>query len=333
MKKITILYYFVGLFFVSSCININTPRAELKFSQIIADSLFTSFPGTLRVTSNHILMMDPFNATGFLKVYDRRTGEEILSAGTIGRGPSEWNNPDISNVINDRVSIFDGNLKQFAFTDNTILNISNSDSIQKIDINCSKFVYLSESHYIVANWEETHPFKMLSNGQFLSCGTYPFKQMITNSFECFQGSLQIYPQKELLVYTMYNNPYIALYKIGKDNLNLIWEKQFKSPHYSIIENQLRWDSNQPDGVSDVAFTKDYIICLVKDFKNEAIGRDVKSAPKAIYVFDFDGQLIHIFDLPVHSIRLASDAATNTFYSVALEPDYRIVEYDLSTVGL
>ena len=98
-KIINILCFFVGLLFISSCINKNTPRNELPFNRIIAEDLFTSFPGPLRVTSNHILMMDPFNFTGFLKVYDRRMGEEILSAGTIGRGPGEWNNPDISNVI------------------------------------------------------------------------------------------------------------------------------------------------------------------------------------------------------------------------------------------
>jgi hypothetical protein len=97
---------------------------------------------------------------------------------------------------------------------------------------------------------------MFSGGQTFSCGKYPFKGKISNAFERFQGSLQIHPQKGLLVYATIHNPYIALYQIRRDKLDLIWENQFKTPQYSIVEGQLQWGTKQPDGVSDVAFTKD-----------------------------------------------------------------------------
>ena len=333
IMKRSILFFFVVSSFVHSCNN-NPPRDELAFHKIIANDLFTMFPGTLRITSNHIILQNPFNKDAFLQVYNRQSGEEIISAGTIGRGPGEWNNPDISNVIHDRIAIYDAYLKQFIFTDvPTILNISNPASIQKTDFILSKFVFLNESHYIAAHWKETHPFEMISDGKVFSCGQYPFKKTVINSADCFQGILQIHPQRELLVYATLQNPYIALYRVGKENLTMTWENQFKAPQYSIVEGQLQWGKEQPDGVSDVAFTKDYIVCLVKDFKNEARGQDVAAAPKTVYVFDYKGKIIHILDLPVHSVRLASDAETNTFYSVGLEPDYCIVEYDLTSMGL
>ncbi len=326
---------FLGiLILVSSCVNNNPPRTELEFNKVIVNNLFTRFPGTLRVTSNHILLQNPFNKDAFLQMYDRLTGEEVLNAGTLGKGPGEWNNPDISNVINDRVAIYDAYLKQVTFiTVNTMLNISNPDLAQKIDTDISKFVFFDDSQYIVANWKETQPFEFFSNGELFPCGQYPIKEIVKNTADSFQGNIQVHSQKGLLVYATFDNPYIALYQIKKNELMLIWENQFKPPQYSIAEGQLRWGKEQPDGVSDIAFTKDYIVCLVKDFKSETNGRDVRTAPKAIYVFDYDGQLIQIFDLPVHSVRLASDAETNIFYSVALEPDYRIIEYNLSLKGL
>jgi hypothetical protein len=320
------------LFFVNACNNENIPRGELAYNQVIAEDLFTMFPGTLRVTSKHILLQNPFNRDAFLQVYDRQTGEELFSAGTIGQGPGDWNNPNISNVINDTFVVYDVFLKKYAFVDvNTITSVSDPALIQKAEMDLYQFVFLDKSHFIVANWKETHPFEMFSNGQRIACGKYPLKEPVQNTADRFQGILHIHPQRELFIYATIANPYIALYQIRKDNLKLIWENQFKSPQYTITENQLQWGNEQPDGVSDVAFLKDYIVCLVKDFKSEAKGRDVKAAPKAVYVFDYEGKLVHIFDLPVHSVRLAADAKTNLFYSVALEPYYSIVTYDLSSI--
>lgn len=315
---------------IGSCTDKKTSRAELTFNKVIANDLFVMFPGTMRVTTNHFIVQNPFNRDAFLLVYDRHTGEEKLSTGIIGSGPGEWNNPDISNVIGDRFAIYDGNLKKFVLVGiDSIDNISNPEYQQKINADISKFVFLNEHQWIVANWKETHPFDFISNGQIYPCGQYPMEETVKNVAECFQGTIQIHPEKKLLVYATFSNPYISLYKVDDEKLNLVWENQFKLPQYTVNDDALHWGKDQPDGVSDVTFTKDYIVCLVKDFKSDAQGRDVKAAPKAVYVFNYKGKLIHIFDLPVHSIRLASDTETNKFYSIGLEPNYSIVEYDLS----
>lgn len=256
---ISVVMSFVVLIFVCSCINTtNLPRSELVFKKVIADDLYTTFPGNLRVTSNHIVLENPFDKDAFLQIYDRQTGKEILRTGTIGRGPGEWNSPRIGNVINDKIAVYDADLKQFIITEvNTMSNISISDSIQKTDLYLSKFVFLNKSHYIAAPWKETHPFEMFVNGQIIPCGQYPFKIKVINA-DCFQGIIQVHPQRKLLVYATFQNPYIAIYQIDEDSLKLIWENQFKLPQYSVVENQLRWGSEQPAGASDVAFTKDYI---------------------------------------------------------------------------
>ena len=314
-------------------------RKPLSVTAVMADSLYTSFPGTLQVTSNHLALLCPFDGSEkFLMIYDRQTGEQITRVGSIGQGPGEWITPDLANVIDDKLVIFDINLKDYvlAGADNLYQDISRYDSVRKMDVpelSPLNFLYLDDDRYIIADYGSQQPFNMISKGRIIPCGKYPFNKTITNAYIHLQGQFLKHPHKEILIYGTIKNPYLALYRIGDNDLDLIWENQFKKPDYSIDDQKLEWGSNQPDGIFDAAFTKDYIVCLIKDFKNDAKGRDIRTAPKAVYLFNYEGQLMHILDLATHTSRLAADGQSNTFYAVSLEPDYSIVKYDLSTVGL
>ena len=334
-----ILIAFVIMITVMSCDSSDKKMPERKplpITTIIADSLFTSMPGSLSVNSKHLMLICPFDGSEkFLMIYDRENGQQITRVGSLGQGPGEWVMPELGNVIDDRLVIFDLVKQQYllANADNMYQDISNPAAIEKIDKDIRGIIYLDQRRYILFNFEETHPFKLISNDGIKLFGKYPFQEKISNAYERFQGPVIKHPQKEIMIYATTRNPYLAMYRTGTDNLGLVWENQFKKPDYYIADTKLRWSKNQPDGVSDVAFTKDFIVCLVKDFQSEATGRDVKAAPKAVYLFDYEGRLRHIFDLPYHSVRLAADAQSNSFYSICLEPDYSIVKYDLSTVGL
>jgi len=311
-------------------------RKPLPITAIIADSLFTSFPGALRVNSKHLLLECPFDGgDGFLLIYDRETGQQLDKTGSIGQGPGEWSTSDFGNVVDDRLVVYDLVKKQYvlANADNMYQDISNPDAIEKLDQTGYKFIYLEPQRYIIVDLEKEYPFKLISQDRIESYGKYPFQGTINNTFARFQGPFVKHPQKDIVIYATSKNMYLAMYLIGKDSLELVWENQLKIPDYIITDNNLRWVSDQPEGIWRVAFIKDFIVCLVKDFQNDATGRDPRTAPKAVYLFDYKGKLCHIFDLPYHSTELAADALSNSFYSVCSEPDYRIVRYDLSTVGL
>ena len=309
-------------------------RKPLPITAMIADTLFTRLPGSLRVNSKHLALICNDNRDNFLSIYDKVTGQQLNQIGSIGQGPEDWLIPSLGNVINDKLVVYDMDKWQFvlANADNMYRDISNRDAIQKLDRDIYRFIYLAPNRYILADFEEKYPFKMVSKDRIDPCGRYPFQEKISNT-DCFQGPLEKHPQKDFFIYATTRNSYIAMYRIGPDNLELMWEKQFKEPDYTITGTKLRYNYAQPDGVFSVAFTKDFIVCLVKDFQNDATGRDIRTAPKAAYLFDYEGQLRHIFDLPYHSLRLAADAQSNIFYSTCLEPDNSIVMYDLSTVGL
>ena len=340
MKKVIVYSIIVGFTaMVCSCgqKNILPERKPLHVTEIIAEDLFTSFPGTLRVNSKHLLLHCPRGDGGekFLMIYDRNSGEQITRVGGFGRGPGEWITPALGNVIDDKLVVYDLNVRQYVLSsaEDMYQDISNPNSIKKLEIDISNMIYIDNHQYIVASWKEKRPFEMVSKNGLISCGKYPFEENITNTIERFQGHILKHPQKKVMIYATISNPYLAMYNIKDDSLELVWENQFLSPDYTVYNQQLQWGNNQPNGISDIVFTKNYIVCLIKDFQSEARGMDIRNTPKAVYLFDYKGRLTHIFDLPYHTIRLAADALSNSFYTVSLEPDYSIVKYDLATVGL
>jgi hypothetical protein len=308
-------------------------------SAVIADSLYLSFPGQLRVTSAHILIQTPFSADGFLKIYDRKTGWEVGWLGTVGSGPGEWIAPSLGNVAGDKVLVFDPNLKKYVMAETGTLyhEISDAGSMRKTDIQPSSLVFVSDRLLVAADYRE-RPFKLLSDGQILPCGQYPFAETIANTYECFQGPLAAHPEKGLLAYGMNDNPYLSLYLLKPGGLEQVWEKQFKEPDYSISDGQLRWGTRQPAGVKEVTFTKDYIACLTEDERNRENtftlslrGREMKIPLQSVYLFDYEGNPVYLLDPDTHIIRLASGTESNILYAVSINPDFRIVTFDLDKV--
>ena len=316
---------------------------ELPEASVIADTLFTQFPGTLRVSSKYILLETPFDrGEGFLKIYDRKTGEEIDWIGSIGQGPGEWITPSLGNVINDDLVVFDLNQRKYilASGDHQYRDISNPDLMKKIDIEANKLNITGHQQIIVADFlDDTHPFKLISNGNSIPFGKYPVDEKIINALDRMQGQILVHPEKRSMVYATFDVPYLSFYNL-KDSTNLLWENQFGTTDYSIADGILTWDKNQLSGVKDISFTKDYIVCLAVDPKNtenkhkvEMRGREMAIPIHSVYLFDYQGHLSYILDLPVLAIRLASDIQSNTIYLVAIEPDYSIIKYDLSEVGI
>jgi hypothetical protein len=314
-----------------------TVRKNIPVSAVIADSLYLSFPGELRVTSAHILLETPFNSDGFLKVYDRKTGEETDWLGKVGGGPEEWITPALGNVVGDRLMIFDLNQQKYVLADAGTMyrEISEAGAMKKTDIRRpAGLVFADDRLLVVADYAEM-PFKLLTDGKILPCGHYPFAETGANARDRFQGSLAVHPEKRIMAYSMIENPYLALYHIQSGGLEPVWEKQCGEPDYSVSEGQLRWGARQPAGFTEVTFTRDYVACLTKEAKNSENtvtlllrGREMKIPLQSVFLFDYDGNLLYQLEPDTHIIRLASDTGSNLLYAVSIHPDFRIVTFDL-----
>jgi hypothetical protein len=314
-------------------------RKEIRVTRLLADSLSLSFPGDLRISSEHIILGTPFTTEGFLKIYDRKTWHELDWTGMVGNGPSEWIMPKSGNVLNDKILIYDMNMRKYIIADaNNLRNdLSNIDLMNKLSINAHSLSFISENHLIAAVFEDDAPFKIIHNGNIIPAGKYPIKEKITNTSDCMQGNIAIH--NNLLLYAMLDNPYIALYNINENSLDLVWENQLEKLDYSITEGNLHWNEHGL-GFSEITFTKDYIVCQKADHVNKektvkifARGREMPLAFRSIYVFDYKGRLLHILDPEIHTLRLSSDINSNNLYTICAYPDYSIVQFDLDEILL
>jgi hypothetical protein len=314
-------------------------RINLPVSKVIADTLFLSFPGELRVTDKYILLQTVRSNQGFMKIYDRETGEDLAWIGNIGQGPAEWTTPMFGNVINDKLLVYDLNTKKYviASADNMFADISNQDKIKKMDLPRFMFLnYVDDTTLIAGIWESDAPFMMVSDVK-TKTGQYFIKEKVSGetAIESLYGNFTIHPKQHLFAYGMAYNPYLALYRIKENSLEMLWEKQFKEPDYTIVDGQIKWGKRHPGGIGNLTFTKDYIAFCTEDEVNKdktftivLQGREMKAPLTSIYLCDYDGNLRYILDPELLINSLTSDINSNKLYAVGLDPDFRIVMFDV-----
>lgn len=317
-----------------SCDSSHVERTQLT-SKTVVDDLFTNFPGTMCVYGKYLIILNPFMKNGIINIYDRVKGEELLVFGTLGQGPQEFTSPLLGNLYTNQLVVFDLNLgKKTVIHVDSLFNLSHNP-IHLTDIlvsNIHRIIKIDSNLYVTTSFfDELPPFKVHNETSIISTfGKNPIPQK--SNFP--QGGLTEYhPSKRLFFYFSSQNPYIACYqRIEDDFFELKWENQFIKPRFSISNNTIQWDKEQYSGISEIAFSKKYIVCLRNELKlSEIQGRETSTAPRCLYLFDYEGHLKKIVDLPSPSVRVASEIDSDTVYVISVEPHYSIVEYDLSVI--
>ncbi|MDR3094917.1 MAG: hypothetical protein LBU62_09810 [Bacteroidales bacterium] len=332
MKKYLFFWLFV-LF--TACSHQQTVERISVQLDTVHNSLFTRFPGSLLIFNDYIILGDPFAEKGFVKIFQRHTGAEINAIGIIGKGQNECLSPDFMNYFQDHLVLYDFELNKKALIpiDSLIHSKNNPVHLTSVPVsNIHSLIQTGDDEYVAADYLQPLPFHLIRGEQTTATfGKNPVDEDV-NTFT--QGQMSYHPLRKIFVYTDNRNPYIALYKRDGTSFSFEWECQIKTPHYRVYDNAIHWEREQPSGIMDATFSKDYIVCLLNELKiREVNGREIDTAPKAIYLFDYDGQLVKILDLPVPAIRIASAIDSNVIYIVELEPDYDIVKCDLSSYGL
>ena len=60
------------------------------------------------------------------------------------------------------------------------------------------------------------------------------------------------------------------------------------------------------------------------------GRDPKSLPHSLFVYDDDLKLVVVLNLDVPIVRLCGDGDANELYAVVVNPEYSIVKINLES---
>ncbi|NDW11623.1 hypothetical protein D0T50_01815 [Bacteroides sp. 214] len=301
--------------------------------EIVVNDLETPMPGQLQVTENYLLWTDPFSSEFGVHLLERETGKELSAVAPIGNGPEEFLSPTVSTVSGDSFLTYDYNANRF------FLGSGDKSTWEKLDwdikhlVEVTRITPLNKEQFVAFSPSQNPSFALLDHeGKVLNrFGKAPIEEEVSNSFAAFQGGVTYHPIREILVYSLFNFPYIASYKKGKGVFAL--QHEFKEgANCHIVEGKLKYDRSKK-GISELALTKDYIVTLERDYQTDpmdesTVGRDFSKLPQTVFLYDYNLILKKIVHTGMPILRIAATPLTNEVYAVGVNPDFAIVKFNL-----
>ncbi|MDD3322727.1 MAG: BF3164 family lipoprotein [Paludibacter sp.] len=299
---------------------------------LITDSLYTSMPGNLMLCDDYLVWFDPFAVYDFLKVIDLKTGKQIAQTGNKGMGPLEFMTPTVHISSGNNIMIADLNSKKLATLsiDNLVAGRNCMEFRDKTNFKrATRIVQIDDDRFLGLYPEKKQPFKVITKKHLIAFGKYPIVDPISNGYNTYQGVLKYNREKELLVYSIFFYPYLAVYRKSGDVFELKHEKTLVKPDYTISHGEMKIKDKMVL-ISELTLTKDYIVAAQKkEYKKRPKEQNLsEDIPKTLYVYDYKLNLVKIIDTKIPIMRLASNEKSNLVYAIAINPEYCIVKIDL-----
>lgn len=314
-------------------------RVEVVDYSTISEALYTRLPGDLFYNDGYLIWVDPFARDGFVHILDEKSGKDLLTWGTLGEGPQEFNMPVVSYAFPPYIQIHDMNKDlQATLKIDRQVNDSVSMSVtwgQKKEGNYTRCLQLDDTAFIYFSPEADKPFRIDCRKDVVLTGEYPLKEKITNGFDVYQGEIVYNNKCNLLLFYTYSFPYMAMYKYKDGEMLLEWEE--KTPDYFIKDGALALNKDTPKGINAAVFTKDYIIKLQGDeltegeYPKNVSGRDMSQLPQSLFVYDYKARLTRIINMKLPVVRLAGDLNTNNIYAIIANPEFCIIRLSIDEV--
>lgn len=318
-------------FLACSCSSNVDVKRDKAICTVVAEGLYTSFPGDFLYTGNYLVWTDPFSDT-FLHIVDAQNGESLKSIVKIGQGPNEFSTPNVSLYNKDSIYIRDLNEDKEAY-----ISLKAGDQGYTVTelkdrrfFNADIFMPISGNQWLSYGTfeEEDMPFAFASGSDYKRFGKYPFDENFDNKYIC-QGYVAYNREKQILVYSSIDFPYMATYKIGKEP-TLAWENKSKID-YTLTDNEIRLSKDNRKGCSGLALTQNHIVTLEYDYDVDKVeypvGRDFSKVPHKLFVRNYDGKLERIIDVEKPVIRLAANESGDFVYAIVIDPEFNIVKID------
>lgn len=330
---ISSITFLISLCSCSQNKDIKIERLSL-IGETISKEIESQMPGQLLLTEDYILWTDPFNSDMYIHILDIQSGKELKKTLPVGNGPEEFLIPNVLTMPENKLFVHELNTqKKCVFPIDSILS-QEEYLFQKEETNYKDIMYiipLDKNSSLTFNPSIEQPFSLLNKDTYQNFGKSPFDGDINNRIDVFQGKIAYHPQKEVLVYSTFLFPYIAVYQKSGNTFQLINEKLSSNDCY-VSENTFHYNP-KINGAIELALTSDYIVTLERDrtidqTDEETVGRDITKLPHTIFLYNYNLQLVKIIDLGMPIIRLASEPTTNTLYIIGIDDDYIIKKYEL-----
>lgn len=323
--------------FISLCLFVScTSRTEKEYMEIepipVLADLESRMPGSLLVSNQYVIWTDPFSVENQVHVVDLGMNKEIGALIGIGNGPKEFVVPNYFVSSNNELYAYDmSKNRMFIYSIDSIKEQKNP-FISSLDIETKGFtriVKIKKEEFVFFDPDKPQSFQTEKGHVF---GKYPFKEnSIQNNYSLLQGNIAYNPNRNLLIYSTMLFPYMAAYRKKGDTFELVWEYK-KEVDYTVSLGKITL--NEPKGgMMEMALTKDYIVTLERDTKddlkgNTKAGRELKDLPQTLFLYDYESNVKKIVDLKMPILRIASDISTNTIYAIVVNPEFTLVKCEI-----
>ncbi len=270
-----------------------------------------------------------------IQLIDTTTGKMLASSGRIGRGPDELINPAGMSYNYDSGSYFvwDYNLSRlemFAITDSIVKKRSMSNMnliLQTLDA-------ITDTTFAVLDFCPDQSIGIIdTNGRYLS--RIPYKVIDDKSIDYkihfFNANMDLSLDKQYLVASCSQLPYLSLYSIKDNELSLMWEKMLFKPRYNLVNKWIKADDKQISGFHGPTIRNQLIFLCTQGLTigDERKGKSIERKNYTyILVFNLKGEFVRSYVLDKYFIVYTISPDGRTLYAVIDDPDLYIAKYSL-----
>lgn len=334
-----IRHLFLCLIICISC-NKNKQLTPINMSyKILNDSIMISSPGFFKISGDYLYLSDLRATDSIINIYDKNTGKQLTSFGSLGNGPNEFTTPIINSGINGSITILNvGSSKLYLLNAQNLLNNKNGyiDLTPPQTIDSQSMQLIDENTYLYLSPDENNTlFKILNNtnNTITNFGEFPVtnEKKYINYKDIYQGEINYDYYNDYLLLKFIQVPEIILFKKNKIQFDKILSKKLSNYDYEIKNNNLQINYLEPCRTKMVSMTKNYIVLLddsnINIEKRKTMKRPVLSRRQLI-LLDYKLESQKVIDLDMDIYLITSDSRSDDLYLIVANPEYSIIKIAL-----
>jgi hypothetical protein len=328
-----LIYLDLYLLFVS-CSSLNQDQVKIIPEPILLEcsklniNLITKFPAFIKVNSNNIIVLNPYDEKGIIHFYDTSSGQLSMQFGKLGKGPYEFLTPTFAgeNAKNTELNLFDPNLHKFYSVQlKKYPNIEfDLTDLKKCRNNYEQIIKLKEDLFAGLCFNPVGKLEVFDSKGIIY-DHVQFNSFSTKAGLKMQAYLAFNSDMDLLIAASYKTGYIAAYNLNSKHIFLKWELSVTPVITKISDNRLVLDPERnKSGFSEIKFSNNKIFALYKGklLKDEK-GRTKEALPQSILVISTNGEILknYKFCYPIKNFYIDNPGTKIT--AITLDMDFEV----------
>ena len=341
------IFTFVATLLLSACGSTDSGAERIFTLKHTLRSMELPSDVQIAVSDSFVVLLSSFFEDGCCRTYSTDGSmKQFGSFGRIGNGEGEFRQPVLTfadgnmfgvNDINEMsmtIVTVDGS-GVMSVADRMKAEYKRTRNIEDYIPMDRRFTLLPETgHYVSVFMKDSASMFTLSDSRLKPLcrfgdspvdGNLSFMGMSNylNGFMAASGAEFFFAMNEL--------PYLAAYALEGGAMKKKWEKFYRTPHYAVSNDAVRYDKERATGpLFSMCADDRYIYLLYMDGLLSSYDyNDIsKSSSDKILVFDHSGEYVAALHCDCRLKKIAVDGKRRKLYGIARMPEYTLVEFDL-----